>query len=295
MGSRSTKSVSGVAYAFAAFFSWGLLPIYWKLLSDVPALQIMLNRIVWSLGFLLMVLTVKGSWKEVRAVFRQPKAVRMLCCTACLISANWLTYIWAVNNGHIVESSLGYYINPLITVLLGVLVLKERPSRWQILAMVLAAIAVLYSVIRLGSFPWIALALAFTFALYGLLRKLVAVESLVGLSVETALLSPLALGVLFWLGLQGDLALGRVWKQDLLLAGAGVVTALPLIWFTCGTRRLQLSTIGFLQYVAPTCQLLIGVLIYHEPFPRDQQATFGLIWVALLIFSMDSLLRKKRS
>ncbi len=295
MSRRPRSSAAGVAYAAAAFLSWGLLPLYWKLLNEVPALQIMLNRIVWSLAFLILILTSRKSWGDIRTLLHHPKQLAILCCTACLISANWMIYIWAVNHGHIVESSLGYYINPLITVFLGIVVLKETPNRWQILAMCLAAVAVTYSVIRMGSFPWIALSLAGTFALYGLLRKLASVESLLGLSAETALLAPFALGTLVWFGFRGELALGREWRLDLLLAGAGVVTALPLIWFTCGTRRLQLSTMGFLQYLAPTCQLLIGVLVYREPFSRNQQATFALIWLALLIFSMDALRQKKRS
>ncbi len=286
--SGSKNSLIGTLYAVSAFLAWGVLPLYWKQLQEVPALQIMLGRIVWSLLFLLVVITLRKRWPEFRGLFRERKLLLGLCSSSLLIAANWLTYIWAVNAEYIVESSLGYYMNPLITVLLGILVLKERPRCWQILAMLLALVGVLNSIIRLGSFPWIAITLALTFALYGLIRKLLAVESLLGLAVETALLTPIALLILGKDAWNGELAFGGDWPRDLLLIGSGVVTALPLLCFASGTRRLPLSSVGFLQYLAPSCQLLIGIQVYHEPFPREQQITFGFIWIALLMYSVDA-------
>lgn len=285
----SNGKTAGVLFALAAFFAWGILPMYWKMLVEVPAFEIMLNRIVWSLVFLVIVLTAGKRWGEVRKLFKQRRTILLLGCSSLLIAANWLIYIWSVNTNHIVEGSLGYYINPLISVILGILFLHEpvTPGKWA--ALLLALVGVSISIFHLGTFPWISLSLAFSFAFYGFVRKLVKVESFIGLTLETILLFPFAVAALIWMGQDNGLALGVDVSTTLLLIGAGLVTAFPQLCFASATHRLQLSTVGFIQYLGPTTQLVIGVAVYGEPFPRSQQITFGFIWLAIIIYTVDSI------
>jgi len=280
---------TGTLYVLAAFVMWGLLPVYWKALQSVPSQEILAHRVFWSFVFVSLLLGRKKRWAEFRWTFRSPRNRWVCILTAAIIGSNWFIYIWAINHDHIVDSSLGYFINPLITVLLGVIFLRERLNAWQVSALVLASIGVGYLTLQSGRIPWIALSLALTFGFYGLLRKTARVESLIGLTAETGLLSALALAFILLLAARGEGAAGTasVWTHVQLI-GAGLVTATPLLWYTIGVRRIKLSTAGFLQYLAPTMQLLLGVLVYGEPFTRTHLISFGFIWVALFIFSLSN-------
>lgn len=284
------KAASGILFGGAAFLIWGFSPVYWKAIKAVPAPEIIAHRIIWSFAFLLPLILYQRQWRDFTAVFRNPKTLLILLCTSLFVAANWLLYIWSVNNGHILQASLGYYINPLVNVLLGMLFLGERLRRAQGVAALLAAVGVVYLTVQYGVFPWISLTLAVTFGLYGLIRKVVAESALIGLSVETLLLGLPALGYLLYLEITGGGSFfHRGLQTDLFLAGSALVTALPLLLFTIGARRMTLAALGFLQYLAPTCMFLLGVLVYHEPFSRAQLVTFILIWTALGIYSADSV------
>jgi chloramphenicol-sensitive protein RarD len=282
--------VLGVGFAASAFLIWGISPIYWKALRAVPALEIILHRMVWSFFFLVPLIIIMRRWQEFIDTLKNHRALLILLFTALIIGGNWLLYIWAVNHDHLLQASLGYYINPLVNVVLGMVFLKERLRAPQILAVVLATAGVLYLTIYYGELPWIALALAVSFGLYGLIRKVAPVGSVVGLAVETLLLSIPALGYLFYLDSQGQGSIFRVsLKLDLLLMGCALVTAIPLLFFTLGARRLYLSTIGLLQYIAPSCMFILAVFLFHEPFSSVQVVTFIFIWTALAIYSTDSV------
>jgi chloramphenicol-sensitive protein RarD len=294
--SRGSKT-SGIWFVLAAFVTWGVLPIYWKALKSVPADQIVAHRIFWSFAFVSLLLWRQGRWPEFKWTFRSRRNRAVCILTAAIIGSNWFIYIWAVNHDHIVDASLGYFINPLVTVLLGVLFLRERLNTWQITAFVLASLGVGYLTFQHGKIPWIALSLALTFGFYGLLRKVARVESLTGLTAETGLISPLVLAFLIRESIRGTGVVGSVspWIHVLLIGG-GLVTASPLLWYTIGVRRIPLSTAGFLQYLAPSLQLIIGVLVYGEPFTGTHWISFGLIWAALLLFSLSNtpLLQRRR-
>ncbi|MGD9175086.1 MAG: EamA family transporter RarD [Desulfobacterales bacterium] len=280
----------GVIYAVAAFLIWGISPIYWKALRSVPTLEIILHRIVWSFFLLVPLVIIMRRWQEFILVFKNLRTLLILLFTALIVGGNWLLYIWAVNTDHLLQASLGYYINPLVNVVLGMVFLKERLRPPQILAVVLATAGVLYLTLYYGEFPWIALALAVSFGLYGLIRKIAPVGSLVGLTVETLLLSIPALVYLYYLDRLGLGSIFRVsLKLDLMLMGCSVVTALPLLFFTLGARRLYLSTMGLLQYLAPSCMFVLAVFLFREPFQSAQVVTFVLIWTALAIYSTDSV------
>ncbi|WP_374688867.1 EamA family transporter RarD [Promineifilum sp.] len=284
----------GIVYAIGTYILWGVMPIYWKALHDVPSSQIVAHRIVWSLVFVGLVLTARRNWSWLGKAIRQPRVVLTFALSGTLLTVNWLTYIWGVNAGFIVETSLGYFINPLINVLLGYVFLKERlrPVQWGALAVALAG--VLYLTFSYGAFPWIALTLAFSFGLYGLMRKTAALNSAEGLFLETAFLSLPALGFLLLQENRGAGALGHTGATTaLLLAGAGVVTSVPLLLFAAGARRITLTTLGLLQYIAPTLQFLIGVLIYGEEFGPARVVGFGLIWLALILYTGESLWRRR--
>jgi chloramphenicol-sensitive protein RarD len=286
----STETTRGVGYAVAAFLIWGISPIYWKALQSVPAIEIILHRIVWSFFLLVPLIIIMRRWRDFIAAIRNLRTLRILLFTAIIVGGNWLLYIWAINNDHLLQASLGYYINPLVNVVLGMVFLKERLRTAQILAVVLATAGVLYITIYFGEFPWIALALAFSFGFYGLIRKVAPVGALVGLTVETLLLSIPALVYLYYLDYQGLGSIFRVsLKLDLMLMGCSVVTALPLLFFTLGARRLYLSTLGLLQYIAPSCMFVLAVFFFGEPLVRAQVVTFILIWIALAIYSTDSV------
>jgi len=285
----------GILYAAIAYIIWGLLPIYWKALHVVPATQILANRIVWSLVFVGLVLTVRRKWAWAADARRRPRVLLAFALSGTLLAVNWYTYIWGVNNGHIVETSLGYFINPLVNVLLGFVFLKERlrPAQW--LALSVAAGGVLYLTFNYGSFPWIALTLAFSFGAYGLLRKTAPLNSAEGLFLETAVLFLPALGFLLLEQARGAGAFGHAGAATtLLLIGAGAATSIPLLLFASGARRITLTTLGLLQYVAPTLQFLIGVLIYHEPFGPERLIGFGLIWLALALYTAESYFSRRR-
>lgn len=280
----------GVIYAASAYALWGVFPLYFKSLQAVPPLEILLHRMLWSLVFVAVVLGWRRHWGWLREVARQPKVIGGFALSALLLSANWFIYIWAVNNGHVVDSSLGYFINPLFNVLLGALVLRERLRPVQWLAVSLAAVGVAWLTWQAGTLPWIALLLAATFGLYGLLRKTAALGALEGLALETLLLFPLAAGYLGWLAAHGqnsfaEISTGTQW----LLAASGPITAIPLLLFASGARRIPLSLLGLLQYIGPTLQLLLGVWLYHEPFGGARLAGFALIWGALAVYSLESL------
>jgi chloramphenicol-sensitive protein RarD len=280
---------SGTIYAIVAYGSWGLLPIYWKLFGQTPAVEVLSHRIIWSMVFLTGLLLLQQRKAELTQLWRSPRQLGILLTTALLLTFNWGLYIYAVNADRVVETSLGYYINPLVSVLLGFVFLKERLNRGQLLAVILASLGVTNFIWHFGAVPWIALALAFSFAFYGLLRKVAAVAPLSGLAIETLLVTPLALAWVAHLAVTGTGHLGVNWLVSLLFVGAGITTSLPLLWFNNAAKRLRLSTLGFFQYIAPSLQLLIGVFLYHEPFTAIHAVTFGLIWTALITFSTSSL------
>lgn len=279
---------TGIWYALAAFIAWGVLPLYWKALHQVAAGEILAHRVIWSFIFVAAMLISCGGWSSLREIVAKPINRVSIFLGSLLISANWFIYIWAVNANQLVEASLGYYINPLFNIILGVLVLRERLNFWQTVALILAFLGVMIITLQHGKIPWIALSLAITFGLYGLIKKLNKVESLSGLALETLFVVPLALGYLFFQHLSGHESFTTLsWKVTLLLMGSGVATALPLLWFTKGAKRVPLSTIGFLQYLAPTISLLLGVIVFKEAFTQTHLLSFALIWCALLIYSFS--------
>lgn len=283
----------GLAAAAGAYLIWGLFPIYWKLLQSVPAAQIMAHRIVWCLLFVALWLGLREGFGWLRSL--SPRLLAMLATSALLISVNWWLYIWAVNAGHIVETSLGYFINPLVSVLMGVLILRERLNPAQWVAVGVAAAGVLWLTWQGDRLPWIALALALSFGGYGLIRKLAVVPAVQGLAVESGLLFVPAAAFLLWSEFAGSGSFGHGALQiDALLVVGGLVTALPLILFAIGARRIPLSMVGILQYLAPTLQLASGVLLFGEPFTRAQALGFGCIWLALGIYAVDGLWRARR-
>lgn len=284
----------GILNGLAAYALWGFFPIYWKLLHGVPALQVIGHRIAWSFVLLIIVILVSKQWKEFRAAALVPQTIAIYSIAAVLLSVNWLIYVWGVNAGFIVETSLGYFINPLISVLLGVIFLRERLRNLQWLPVGLAAAGVLYLTVTYGRLPWIALSLAFSFGIYGLVKKLAPLGSLYGLTLETALVFPLALLYLAFVGFTGTGSfLHEAALIDILLIGTGAVTSIPLLMFASAARQIPLTMIGVLQYIAPTIQFLIGVFIYHEPFGQSRLIGFGLVWVALIIFWVENYLASR--
>lgn len=284
----SAQARAGVLYAGAAFLTWGLTPMYWKLLKQVPALELLAHRVAWALVFVVVWMTVRGRWGELRAAVRRPRTLLALAASTTLIAVNWGLFIYAVNTDRVLSTSLGYFINPLVTVLLGLLVLRESLNRRQWLAVGLAAVGVAVLTAWVGRLPWLSLGLAFSFALYGLLRKTVAADAVVGLTFETAALTPLAVGYMLLQEQRGVGAFGHLGMGiDVLLVTAGAVTALPLILFTLGARRLPLSAVGLLQYIAPSCTFLLAVFLYGEPFSTAHGVAFACIWVALAIYTSD--------
>ena len=298
MNDAATHSKNGVISAICAYMAWGLFPLYWHMLAGVPATQILGHRLVWSAVLVFIILMVQRNWGWVRQVAADKRILGFFMLSTTILSSNWLLYIWAVNNGHVIESSLGYFINPLMSVLLGRVMLGERLSRMQLLAIGLATLGVLWLTWQGGRVPWIALGLAITFSVYGFLRKIGRLPSLEGLALETFLMLPLALGALLWFEWQGTGSFGHAGlNTSLLLAGAGVVTAVPLLWFAAGARQLTLTTLGLLQYIAPTCQFLLGVWFFHEPFGGLRLLGYVLIWSGLAVYTGTGLwsLYRRRS
>jgi len=286
----------GIWFAIGAYVIWGLFPIYWKQLATVPTLQLLGHRIVWSFIFLFAVVIISRQFQAFRVDAFKKRVIGVYSIAAFLIGVNWLTYVWAVNAGYIVETSLGYYINPLLSVLLGVIFLRERLRPLQWLPVGLAALGVAYLTLVYGRPPWMALVLAFTFGLYGLVKKIAPLGSLHGLTLETGILFLPALIFLTYLGITGKGAfLGGSPKTDILLVGAGIVTAVPLLFFASAARRIPLVMIGLMQFIAPTIQFMIGIFIYDEPFSHDQFIGFSIVWLALIIFWIEGYIANRKS
>lgn len=279
----------GIFFGLAAYVLWGILPVYWKALELVSPFEILSSRFMWSCVFVFLLIIFQKKWplftKEVKLVFSNVKTGAAMVAAGITISFNWGTFIWAVNNGHIVETSMGYYINPLVSILFAIVFLRERLDKMQLAAITCAFIGVASMVYSFGKIPWVSLTLAFTFALYGLLKKILPVSALTSIMLETLLITPLALVYEYSLWQQGVsfYASGNL-QVIMMLTGAGVVTAIPLLLFTAGARLLPLKIIGFLQYISPTLTLLIGVFVYNEAFTASHLLAFGWIWAALLLF-----------
>ncbi|MEE1788975.1 EamA family transporter RarD [Streptomyces sp. SP17BM10] len=291
------ESGNGIWYGAAAYGMWGLFPLYWPLLEPAAADEILANRMVWSLVAVVLLLAFQRHWGWMRPLLRQPRRVAMLAAAATVISVNWGVYIWAVNSGHVVETSLGYFINPLVTIGFGVLVLKERlrAAQWTAVGVGAAAVAVL--TVAYGRLPWIALTLALSFATYGLLKKTVGLSGVESLAAESAFMFPFALAYLVYLQVSGHGTFGHTvadsygWGHSGLLALSGLITAIPLLCFGAAAVRVPLTVLGLLQYLAPVFQFLIGVAVFHESMPPARWAGFGLVWAALAILTWDALRR----
>jgi chloramphenicol-sensitive protein RarD len=278
----------GIWYAIGAYASWGLLPVYWKLLRHVPSVQLLSHRIVWSFFALLAVLIVLHRWRSFRKAAFAPRVIKVYLMAALLIGINWGTYVWAVNTGHMVEVSLGYFINPLLSVMMGVVFFRERLRQRQWIPVVLAVAGVVYLTVVFGSVPWIAIVLALSFALYGAVKKIAPLNSLYGLMMETGILllpALLFLSVSDYSGAGIFLHAGKL--TDVLLVGAGLTTTLPLLLFASAAQKIPLSLIGILQYISPTLQFLLGVFVYDEPFSFLQFIGYSIVWVALVIFGLE--------
>jgi chloramphenicol-sensitive protein RarD len=281
----------GIWCAIGAYATWGLLPIYWKWLHRVPALQLLNHRILWSFVILFIIVLFLRRGKVFRTVAMTPRVLGTYLMAAMLLSINWVTYIWAVNAGFIIESSLGYFINPLLNVLMGVLFFRERLRLWQWVPVGLAAAGVLYLTFAYGALPWIALTLAFSFAIYGIVKKTAPLGSVYGLTLETGILLLPAILYLFYSETVDQGAfLHTGTALDILLVGTGLVTTVPLLLFSAAARRIPLSLLGILQYIAPTLQFLLGVLVYREPFTHTQFIGYGFVWAALILFGMEGFI-----
>ncbi|MFN2198132.1 MAG: EamA family transporter RarD [Anaerolineales bacterium] len=288
-------SRTGILFGIGAYLSWGFFPLYFKALQNVSPLQIMANRVVWSFILLVGIVAIQRAWPHLRGSMSDRRTLLVHALAGVLLAINWLVYIYGVNSGQVVETSLGYFINPLVSVALGVIFLRERlrPLQWVPVGM--ATTGVLYLTVQVGSLPWIALALAFSFGFYGLMKKVSSVGSLDGLTLETGAIFLPALSYLLWMNGQGQGAFGHTgWLTTLLLVLSGVLTTVPLLMFARAAQSIPLWTIGLLQYIAPTVQFLIGVLVFHEPFDQAHLIGFGIIWAALLIFTLEGLLYRQR-
>lgn len=298
MDLEQNKQKIGVIYAFSAYLIWGILPIYWKLLNASPPDEVLAHRIIWAFVFMLVVIFITRQWttfiNELKRVILDRKKWMSITAASFMISFNWLLFIWTVQNDHVVQASLGYYINPLVSVLLGVIFLKERLSHAQTISLILATVGVIYLTINYGVFPWIALILAFSFGFYGLLKKTVDVNSIFSLTIETMIVTPLALIYLLIFSKQA-LYLHQLPIATIgLLIGSGIVTAIPLLLFGIAVKYISLSLIGFLQYIAPTLMLIFGVFLYGEPFTQAHLFSFFFIWIALIIFMFSTFQPAKK-
>ncbi len=280
----------GVLYGTASYVLWGLLPLYWKLVETVPHIQVLGHRIFWSFVFMVIIVVITGGWKTIVAIAANRRKLLLMFLCGIIISLNWYVYIYAINTDQVIEASMGYFINPLVVVLLGVLVFKEKLSKWQITALVLAAAGVLLVALQYARFPWIALALAGTFATYGLIKKIIMVHPITGLTLETLIVSPIALFYLLSLEVAGTGAMGSSgWGLVLLLAGTGAVTSTPLLLYAKGIENTTFSMMGFLQYIAPSINLFLGVVVFREYFSLYHFLSFCLIWAGLAIFTLSNL------
>ena len=292
MGNQSNSNNAynkklGIIYGIMAFTAWGLLPIYWKLLNRIPALEILAHRIVWSFVFVTALLIIKGDFKILKEILASRRKTILILAGAVLITINWYTYIWAVNAGFVLQTSMGYYINPLVVSLLSMFVLKEKFNKGKILALILATVGVLILTIHYGVVPWVALILAISFALYGLVKKVLNLDTITVLALETLMITPIALLYIGRLELTGTGSLTVIPISVLaILIFSGVVTATPLLWFAKGTQLVEFSTIGFLQYIAPTISFFLGVFLFNEEFSTVHLISFCFIWVALIIYTV---------
>lgn len=285
-----TEPNIGRIYALLAFFAWGVLPLYWKMLISIPPQEILLHRIFWSFIFMFLLLYYRKRFQEFKRHLRHPKVLTISIICGLLMTGNWGLYIWAVNNGYVLETSLGYFISPLIYIFMGMVFLKEKLRKLQQIAVGIAFFAVSLVTLQFQSFPWIALTLALSFTTYGLLRKKAPVDSLMGLTLETLFITPLTLIAFGYLiTTNQSLTLTAPFDIQLLLIGAGLATGLPLLWFSHGAKRLPLNTIGLFQYIAPSFQFLSAILIFKEDFSQDHKMSFGFIWLALIIYTIDMI------
>jgi chloramphenicol-sensitive protein RarD len=295
-GGGDPQHTSAFIAAVASFATWGLVPIYWKLLSRVPALEILAHRFVWTIVFLGLLLSWQERWREVIGNLRRRRSSLFCLGSGIMVGLNWLLFIWAVNIGHVLETSLGYFMTPIVNVLLGAFILRERLSAWQTASILIALVAVSILAFGYGHFPWIALGLCISFGLYGLLRKQSGTAAIPGLFLETLFLLPLALVYLILLANRGALTFGPSHLSlSVILTTTGIVTAVPLIWFGYAARHLRLVTIGFLQYLSPSISFILGLFVYHETFTRQHFITFLLIWFALVLVSAEAVLRWRTS
>ena len=286
----SPEQRSALFAGIAAFVFWGIIPVYWKLLRSVPASEILAHRFIWTTVFLMGLLTWQGRWLEVQEAFRSRRTFLFCMASSCAVSLNWLTFIWAVNANRVLETSLGYFMTPLVNVLFGALFLRERLTRWQFVSVLFATAGVFNLTFGYGRFPWVALTLCFSWGVYALLRKLSGSAAIPGLFLETTILLPVAMAYLFLRGYAGALVFGPThWSLSLLLISSGVVTGLPLVWFGYAARHLRLTTIGFLQYLAPSGTFFLGVFLYHEIFTSVHLITFALIWIGLVLFTSETV------
>lgn len=292
----TAQAHAGALAATTCYFLWGLVPLYWKQLAQVEPLELIAHRHVWSLALLLVVVGAQGRFGDVIAAFRAPRALRTNLLSALLLTGNWLVYVWGVNSGHVIETSLGYFLVPLVNIAAGRFVLHEHLRRAQWIAIAVAATGVALMIVQHGRPPWIALVVAATWGGYSLMRKQSRLGSITGLTVETLLLVPFAIGFLAWRQHTGEGALGQVdLRTHVLILSSGVITAIPLVLFAYGARRIRLSTLGLLQYLAPSVHLVLGIWVYHEEFSRSRVLSFAFIWAALALYTADNVIAQRRT
>jgi len=284
------ENKKALIYGFSAYFLWGVFPLYFKMITEIPPIDILCHRIIWSFVFLALILAVKAEFLEIKKLFQQPRKIVLLSCTSFLIALNWGTYIWAVNNDHMLDASLGYFINPLVSVCLGMFFLKERLVGKQWLSILLAVIGVVVQIVEVGSLSWVATILALSFAFYGLLRKKANVSAETGLFLETIVLLPIAFIYLFFISTDPAVDLTQnSWKLNTILLSAGIITTVPLLLFNAAATKISLSILGFMQYIAPSMVFLMAIFLYHESLKLPTLVTFAFIWVALVIYTLEAI------
>ncbi|RWU09367.1 EamA family transporter RarD [Pseudidiomarina gelatinasegens] len=296
MTDDAARSRQGVFFAIAAYTMWGIAPVYFKWLQSVPALEILGHRILWSFILVFVLIVLLGRGNRLKPVLQNKKQMLRLTAATCLLGGNWFLFIWAINNDHILDASLGYYINPLLNVAIGMAFFAERMRKMQLAAIALAFIGVLIQVISFGSVPWVALALACSFAIYGAIRKRLPIDSITGLWLETLILMPAVLIYMFFFASSSAADMTQnTWQINTLLIAAGVVTTAPLLCFNAAAQRIRYSTLGFFQYIGPSMMFILAVWVYGEPLAADKLVTFAIIWVALALYSVDTLVHQQRS
>jgi len=296
MTDDAARSRQGVFFAIAAYTMWGVAPIYFKWLQEVPALEILSHRILWSFVLVFILIMVLRRGNRLKPVLQNKQQMARLTLATCLLGGNWFLFIWAINNNHILDASLGYYINPLLNVAIGMAFFAERMRKMQLVAIALAVVGVLIQVISFGSVPWVALALACSFAIYGAIRKRLPIDSITGLWLETLILTPAVLVYLVFFASSSAADMTQnTWQINTLLIAAGVVTTAPLLCFTAAAQRIRYSTLGFFQYIGPSLMFILAVWVYGEPLAADKLVTFAIIWVALALYSIDTLVHQQRS